>query len=295
MDSNPPSPRRRPGPRLRLQSRVRQDLDPGLRRDDGRRPIERSVAGPASRQIVAKRLAYATGCHIEPHWHERAQFLFAVKGTMAVRTARCAWMVPTSRALWIPSRAVHEIEMQGDVEMRTVYLHARAAADLWPACVVLEVTPLLRELIVRASDEPVEETDDHAALMRLLVAEIRRLRPCAFDLPLPASADLMRLCERTMADLALRRSDRADAEHVSQSARTVYRRFLKETGISFARWKQQARLLEAIRRLSGGTAVTAVALDLGYQSPGAFSTMFRRALDIAPRDFIRELREGGRS
>ncbi len=263
------------------------------------RAVERPVTGPASLQIVAKRLAYANGFHIEPHWHERAQFLFAVKGAMAVRTARCAWIVPVSRALWIPSRAVHEIEMQGEVEMRTVYLHPRVAADLWPECVVLEVTPLLRELIVRASDEPIaqaaDRAADQAAMVRPLVAEIRRLQICAFDLPLPVSDDLMRLCERSMADLGERRSDRIDAAHVSQSARTVYRRFLKETGISFARWKQQARLLEAIRRLSAGAAVTAVAFDLGYESPGAFSTMFRRALDIAPRDFVREMSRGGRS
>ncbi|MGI9025478.1 MAG: AraC family transcriptional regulator [Burkholderiaceae bacterium] len=259
------------------------------------RAAERPVAGPAALQIVAKRQTYADGFHIEPHWHERAQFLFAVKGTMAVRTARCAWIVPSSRALWIPSRAIHEIEMQGEVEMRTVYLHPRVTADLWPECVVLEVTPLLRELIVRAADESASEERDHSALTSLLVAEIHRLRTCAFDLPLPQSADLMRLCESTMADLAERRSDRADAAQVSQSARTVYRRFLKETGISFARWKQQARLLEAIRRLSGTAAVTTVAFDLGYQSPGAFSTMFRRALGVAPRDFIRETREGKRA
>ena len=60
------------------------------------------------------------------------------------------------------------------------------------------------------------------------------------------------------------------------STRTLYRRFLRETGITFARWKQQARLLESIRRLAEGAPVTTVALDLGYESPSAFSTMFRR-------------------
>ena len=70
------------------------------------------------------------------------------------------------------------------------------------------------------------------------------------------------------------------------SARTLYRRFLKETGITLARWKQQARLLESIRRLAAGTPVTRVAVDLGYESPSAFSTMFRRALGVAPRAFI---------
>jgi AraC-like DNA-binding protein len=69
------------------------------------------------------------------------------------------------------------------------------------------------------------------------------------------------------------------------STRTLYRRFLRETGITFARWKQQARLLESIRRLAQGVPVTTVAVDLGYDSPSAFSTMFRRALGVAPRTF----------
>jgi len=113
----------------------------------------------------------------------------------------------------------------------------------------------------------------------------RRVLPCALDLPLPESADLTRLCERLLADLSARRPCNLDANDLQSSTRTLYRRFLRETGITFARWKQQARLLESIRRLAEGVPVTTVALDLGYESPSAFSTMFRRSLGIAPRAF----------
>jgi transcriptional regulator GlxA family with amidase domain len=122
--------------------------------------------------------------------------------------------------------------------------------------------------------------------MRLLLAEIRRLPHCALELPLPGSPDLAALCERMLADLSKRRPCGVDARAANTSARTLYRRFLQETGITFARWKQQARLLEAIRRLAEGAPVTAVALDLGYESASAFSTMFRRAMRINPRAFI---------
>ena len=115
--------------------------------------------------------------------------------------------------------------------------------------------------------------------------EVRRLPPCALDLPLPESADLTRLCERLLADLSARRPCDLDANELKTSTRTLYRRFLRETGITFARWKQQARLLESIRRLAEGAPVTTVALDLGYESPSAFSTMFRRSLGVAPRAF----------
>ncbi len=249
---------------------------------------ESPVQGPASRDLVLRRSTYLRGHHIKPHWHSRAQFLYAVAGTMRVRTPRRAWIVPPSRALWLPSHTPHEIQMDGVVEMHSLYVNEAAGAGMPSSCVVLSVTPLLRELVVRAVALPARhgENGDDVLLMKLLMAEIRRLPHCALDLPLPESPDLTRLCERILTDLSTRRPCDFDAGRMNTSTRTLYRRFLRETGITFARWKQQARLLESIRRLADGVPVTTVAMDLGYGSPSAFSTMFRRALGIAPRAFI---------
>jgi AraC-like DNA-binding protein/mannose-6-phosphate isomerase-like protein (cupin superfamily) len=249
---------------------------------------ESAVEGETLRAIVTRRTSYPNAHHVDPHWHDRAQFIFAVEGTMRVRTARRAWIVPPSRALWVPSHTVHEIQMYGVVEMRSLYVDNTAAVGMPSSCVVLNVTPLLRELVVRAVALPAryDEDGDDGLLMRLLMAEIRRLPKCALDLPLPESADLTQLCERILTDLSTRRPCDFDASDMNTSTRTLYRRFVKETGITFARWKQQARLLESIRRLADGTSVTTVAMDLGYESASAFSTMFRRSLGIAPRGFI---------
>jgi len=248
---------------------------------------ERPVADAGTRAIVVRETGYPAGFHITPHWHARAQVLFATAGTMTVRTPRHAWIVPPSRALWIPARTVHEIRIDSPVEMRSLYVEPAAAAGMWPDCVVLEVTPLARELILRAGAVPLryDETGDDGLLMRLLLSEIRRLRVCALDLPLPGSTELVQLCEQVLHDLSARRPCRAQALALGISARTLYRRFLKETGITFARWQQQARLLEAIRRLAEGASVTETALDLGYESASAFSVMFRRALGQTPRAF----------
>src|SRR5450756_2034264 len=248
---------------------------------------ESPVQGDLSRAVVTRRTSYDHGHRIKPHWHARAQFIFAVAGTMRVRTARRVWIVPPTRALWVPARTVHEVQMYGVVQMRSLYVNGAAGAGMPSSCVVLNVTPLLKELIVRAVALPAtyDENGDEGLLMRLLMAEVRRLPPCALDLPLPDSADLTRLCERVLADLSTRRPCDLDANDLQTSTRTLYRRFLRETGITFARWKQQARLLESIRRLAEGVPVTTIALDLGYGSPSAFSTMFRRSMGIAPRAF----------
>ena len=66
------------------------------------------------------------------------------------------------------------------------------------------------------------------------------------------------------------------------SGRTLARLFLRETGMTFGQWRQQARLLEASRRMAVGQSVLTVALDLGYESSSAFIVMFRRALGTTP-------------
>jgi AraC-like DNA-binding protein len=248
---------------------------------------ESPVQGDAARAVVTRCTAYAPSHHIKLHWHARAQFAFALEGTMRVRTARKVWFVPPSRALWIPAHTAHEVQMYGIVKMHSLYLNETAAAGMPASPAVLNVTPLLRELIVRAVGLPADydESGDAGLLMRLLVAEIRCLLPCAFDLPLPESTQLMQLCERILSDFSTQRACEMDAIELSLSTRTLYRKFLRETGITFARWKQQARLLESIRRLGEGVPVTTVAIDLGYESPSAFSTMFRRVMGIAPRAF----------
>lgn len=242
-------------------------------------------AGP---MLIARSRSFAPGHRIAPHRHLRGQFLYAVAGTMSVRTPGQAWLVPPSRALWLPAGIEHAVHAHGDVHMRTLYLNAASAAGLPQSCAALAVTPLLRELIVRlttpADASRSDDTQDMVA--QLAVAEIGRLPRCALELPLPASRDLERLCEQLLQELTAPAASPLTRAAHGMSPRTLYRRFQKETGISFVRWRQQACLMEAVRRLAAGAPVTRVALDLGYDSPSAFSAMFRRALGASPRAFF---------
>jgi AraC-like DNA-binding protein/quercetin dioxygenase-like cupin family protein len=246
---------------------------------------ESPVIGENPRPIVQRSTTYGSGHRILPHWHARAQLVYASRGTMTIRTERRAWIVPPTRALWVPACTVHEVQAHSEVEMRSLYVSTAHTERMPESCAVLEVSPLLRQLVLRASELPVhyDEACEEGLVMQLLMAELRRVPRCALDLPLPESADLRALCDDILEALA---TGNAFGAGLGVSARTLYRRFLRETGISFARWKQQARLLEAIRRLAVGEPVTSVALDLGYESTSAFSTMFRRTLGVSPRAFV---------
>ena len=72
------------------------------------------------------------------------------------------------------------------------------------------------------------------------------------------------------------------------TGRTLARHFRLETGMSFVQWRQQIRILEALRRLGMKEPVTTVAIELGYDSPSAFISMFKKALGKTPGQYFAE-------
>ena len=129
---------------------------------------------------------------IEPHSHERAQLIYAPAGTMRVITSQAMWVVPPQRALWMPAGTVHGIEMLDQVTMRTLYLRDDAAAAMPLACRVLQISPLMRELIVRATELPLQYDEDGPAghLVALLLDELHGSQVLKLHLPMPHSKRL---------------------------------------------------------------------------------------------------------
>jgi AraC-like DNA-binding protein len=225
------------------------------------------------------------GTVIPPHFHRRAQLVFAARGTMTVQAGGSLWTLPPSHALWIASGVVHQIKAHGPVEMRTLYVRPRAASRLRQECRVLFVSPLLRELILRAVELPAlyEPRGTGGHVMQLIVDEIARLPPQPLGLRMPRDKRLLKLCELVLREVARPDSLAQLGACVGLSERSVMRLFAEETGLTFRRWHNQACLLKAFELFSeGGRTVTSIALEVGYTSPSAFARMFRRALGRAP-------------
>ena len=176
--------------------------------------------------------------------------------------------------------------MTSAVEMRSLYLDPRRVRGSPRQCQVFFVTPLLRELIVASMDiAPLyDERGRDGRVMHLIVEEIARLVPQPLGLRMPGDPRLARLCDHVLADLSSTTPIAERATQVGLSERSVIRLFPRETGMSFGRWLQQARLLRAFALFDEGASVTRVALDLGYATPAAFTKMFRRLLGVSPRE-----------
>lgn len=258
---------------------------------------ERST-DPADYQHVPRAVAampkdFAAGFEILPHHHERAQLIHATVGTMRVSADDGVWIVPPQRALWMPAGVRHAIAILSATTMRSLYVRDDVAAFMPRSCHVMSVSPLLRELIVRATELPVRYDEDGPAghVVALIISELRGLQSLPLQLPMPRDARLRTLCKALLAAPGDQRPLEAWAETINTSARTLARRFQSETGLSFGAWRQQARVLDAMGRLGGGEPVTRVALDLGYESVSAFSAMFHRATGTSPSQFRNRPRE----
>ena len=242
------------------------------------------------RDAVVTAHDYADGQCFALHTHQRGQFAYAACGVITVLTDQGNWVVPPQRAIWVPAGVPHEMCMTGPVTMLNTYIHNHAATrlNLPGHCQVFGVSELLGLLLLQAKDVPMlyDETGRQGLVMNLLLYEIAHMPPLSLNAPLPDEPRLARACRTLLAQPSLEVGIDDMAREVGMSRRTFTRLFRQQTGISFVEWRQQACLLAAVVRLGHGEAITRVATDLGYSSPSAFTSVFRRVLGEAPSRYF---------
>ncbi|WP_244598735.1 AraC family transcriptional regulator [Rhizobium tubonense] len=251
------------------------------------RAIEAST-GP----IYAMPSHYPAGDFVEWHSHSRPQLLYARTGVVMVTSTQGRWMVPPEHALWIPAGIEHSVDILGEVNMLSVYVAQDALPAFPNVARVVAITDLARALIVEAAAPRPDgaSTGRIDLIMPLLLDVISTLPDRSLGLPFPEEPRLAALCSRFLAKPSPHLVIDDWARELSMSRRTFTRAFHRETGLSLSIWRQQACLFAALPRLAGGEPVTSVALDLGYESIAAFTTMFKRMLGVAPRAYF-----GGRA
>ena len=248
-----------------------------------------------ARPVTVESFDYRSGQVVDRHGHGVCQLIYAVQGVMVVATSAGQWIVPATRAVWVPARIEHSIRMVGRVRMRTAYVHPTAAPGLPEHCGVVAVSPLLKELLLAAAGirPPYARNSRESRLTRVLLDELIELSSLPLGLPYPRDPRL-RIIHETLVNRPDDRTTLAGwAGHIAVDPKTVHRLFLKETGMTFQQWRQQARLLAALEHLARGERVLDVAAMVGYDSPTAFSTMFRRALGKTPHEYFAAPPSGG--
>jgi AraC-like DNA-binding protein len=222
---------------------------------------------------------------IDWHEHDAHQLSVAADGVLSMGVADATWVLPRSRALWIPAGVRHTVDSIGVATMTTVWFDPATCRVAWPEPTVVEVGDLLASLVAYLDD-------------RHLAAPARsRAEALLFDLLKPVPLAVIHLDlptddrARTVADAIL--ADPADSRPLAEwgravgaSDRTLMRAFLRETGRGFVQWRTQARVAAALPRLAAGEPVEVVGRRVGYANASAFGAAFRRTVGLSPSEYF---------
>lgn len=254
-------------------------------------------APSAARPVRVKARRLQADSRIVPHSHGWAQVAFSNAGVLRVTAADHTYIVPPSRAVWIPPGVEHVVTVVEAAELRTLYLHqpgdlagpvplaGAPAPAAWQRCRVLEVSALLRELARQLDDEALPEARERC-IAALLQDELARARPLPLGVGLPADKRLRALCEAVLDDPARHATLEGWAREAGASVRTVARLFRQELGTTFAEWRQQVLLAKALSMAARKRPMSHIASELGYASASAFTAMVRRSVGMPPSRFF---------
>jgi len=228
------------------------------------------------------------GHAIPEHLHPEDQLVYACQGVMTVRTNAGTWVVPTQRAVWIPARTPHSILMSGAVSMRTIYLRARLVRRLPRECCVVNVSPLLQQLILHLCSvgKLNRRSKTHTHLIDVLIDQLDGVQAIPLQLPAPSDPRAARVAAALQDSVDNSHSLASLCAQAGASKRTIERLFQQETRMSMGKWRQQLRLLRSFQLLAAGEKISHAALEAGYSTPSAFIAMFRKALGTTPRRYF---------
>lgn len=228
------------------------------------------------------------------HAHRRGQLIYSERGCVTVEVEDALFILPPNRAVWIPPELPHSATYKREVAFRGIFIAPEVCDTLPARCAIVQVNPLVRELIAEAARKPWDYIPDgpDARLMRVLIDQLVLLPTSPLRLPDAQSPRLRRVMVALRDDPADTRPVSAWADLAHLSIRTFTRNFRAETGMTFSTWRQQLRLISAIERLAAGESVTRIAYDLGYRTTSSFTAMFRRALGVAPSTYFDPRKDG---
>ncbi len=235
---------------------------------------------------MVKTFPMVAGTTFQRHCHDDHQLAWATRGVLTVHTDEATWVLPPTRALWIPAGVGHVTRASGAATMQTVYLRPDRCPVDWAAPTPVGVGGLLAELIAHLGNAELHAARRERA-EAVLIDLLEPLRVATIQLRMPRDPRALDVAAALVHDPASRRTLGQWGREVGASERTLARAFQAETGVSFGRWRTQLRLQAALPTLAEGGSVASASDRAGYESPSAFVAAFRRETGMTPAEYFR--------
>jgi AraC-like DNA-binding protein/quercetin dioxygenase-like cupin family protein len=250
------------------------------------------VLGPTA--IVIGSWALEAGFWFELHSHPQPQLLWSPRGVLGVAVDDDHWVLPPTRALWLPSDVVHRTGANRTAVVHGIFLDAARCPVTWSRPTVLAVGPLLAELVGHLGRHDLDEAA-RARAEAVLLDLLEPLPSAPLAVRMPSDPRAVRVAEALRDNPSDQSGLAAFAQLADTSARTLSRLFVAETGSSFDRWRTGIRMWAAVTMLADGQPVSRVAHAVGYATPSAFLAAFRRTVGTTPTGYLAEVGRSVRS
>lgn len=223
------------------------------------------------------------------HVHRKGQLILTLQGGVTCLAPDAYWMVPANCAAWIPPGLPHSNRVTTNAEVLFLYLEPDVPG-MPEECCTLHISAMLREMMQHFESfaQDYANTSHAAQFARVMLFELSQMPVERLSLPISDNLKIRTLADSLMSNPGDRSSLEVWAGRLAMSKRTFERFILKETGMTFGRWRQQLQLLVAIHLLVTGTSVQNTAYELGYDSVTAFITMFKKMLGTTPGRYLND-------
>lgn len=224
------------------------------------------------------------------HQHRKGQLILALKGAITCEVEHARWMVPPHHAMWLPGRVLHSNRATPNAQLCFLFIEPWSVV-MPEHCCTLKISALVRELIMAlATRTPAQRRQPETQrLVQVLFDELPDQPQMQLQLPVSAHPKIRQMVDSMEQSPAARQTLTQWAQMFAMSERNLARLVVKETGLSFRRWRHQMQLILALRLLISGQSVQQIAQSLGYDSTTAFITMFKKGLGQTPGRYLATL------
>ncbi|MFZ0667880.1 MAG: helix-turn-helix transcriptional regulator [Acidimicrobiales bacterium] len=238
--------------------------------------------------VVVATFAMAAGSRFEWHTHREHQLAWAPTGVLTVVTDAATWVLPPTRALWIPAELAHEtLASSGRATMRSLYLRPDLCPIAWPEPRPVMAIPLLAELITYLESASLDE-QRRGHIETLLLDLLEPVALTTIEVRLPAEVRAREVAQALADNPADKRTLGEWGRWVGASERTLARTWCADTGVPFGRWRTRLRLQAALPALAANEPVSTVARRVGYDTTSAFVAAFGRETGVTPATYFHD-------
>ncbi|MDM1360393.1 helix-turn-helix transcriptional regulator [Myroides marinus] len=222
------------------------------------------------------------------HQHdEHQQLLYAPSGCMTLLTEDTQVILPPTRMLIIPAGLSHRVFFRNVVAYRSIYF--TADEKIWNAdsIKVLEVNPLLEQLIERICFwEWKAYTKEQLALVKVFSNELKAANVEDYHLKIPKDNRLINTINQFIIDKRVPPFLKELTQEVGASEKTISRVFKKETGMVYQDWRLQWKYYRSLELLAESMPIALVADELEFSSDSAFIEFFKKHSGKTPHKYL---------